>query len=203
MTQKFTKWLTQSQEKLIESPVMNIVKRKCINSKDPHKKHDFYVLESNDWCNIIPVTASGKIVLIEQYRIGIDETTLEIPGGIVDSNDTDLEKTALRELEEETGYCPTAGAKTTYLGWGHPNPAIQNNKCHSFIVGPVEKTKTPQLDPGEIIETVEVTIEELPTLLKDKKISHSLIQNAFLGLVLKSSDFSLLLKEKLNEFKGS
>jgi ADP-ribose pyrophosphatase len=50
--------------------------------------HDFYILESTDWVNVIPVTSRGEVVLIRQYRHGTREVTLEIPGGIVEHGDT-------------------------------------------------------------------------------------------------------------------
>jgi ADP-ribose pyrophosphatase len=47
-------------------------------------EHDFYIIESGDWINIIPLTADHRVVMIRQYRLGSKEVTLEIPGGLVD-----------------------------------------------------------------------------------------------------------------------
>ena len=66
------------------------------------KEHEFYIFESKEWVNIIPVTKDKEVVLIRQYRHGIGEVVLEIPGGIVEENDTTL-GAAIRELKEETG----------------------------------------------------------------------------------------------------
>ena len=44
-------------------------------------EHNFYCIEAVDWINIIPLTAEGEVVMIEQYRHGTDDITLEIPGG--------------------------------------------------------------------------------------------------------------------------
>jgi len=87
------------------------------------KDHDFFVLESPPWVNIIPVTSDDNVVMIAQYRHGIRSVTLEIPGGLVEDGDT-LEGAARRELQEETGY---DGNDLISLGSVHPNPAIQNN----------------------------------------------------------------------------
>ena len=65
--------------------------------------HDFYILGSADWVNVIPITHLNKVVLIRQFRHGIREVTLEIPGGIIEKDEF-AEETARRELHEETGY---------------------------------------------------------------------------------------------------
>ncbi len=60
-------------------------------------EHDFYIIESNDWVNVIPITTDYQVVLVRQYRHGSKEVTLEIPGGLLDEGDTPLEA-AKREL---------------------------------------------------------------------------------------------------------
>jgi 8-oxo-dGTP pyrophosphatase MutT (NUDIX family) len=64
----------------------------------------FYVIESADWVNIIPVTAQEEVVFVRQFRHGIEEVTLEIPGGMVDPEDPSPEVAARREMVEECGY---------------------------------------------------------------------------------------------------
>lgn len=58
-------------------------------SADPRtgREHDFYVLEAPDWINVVPLTADNEVVMIEQYRHGTEEVTLEIPGGMVDAGE--------------------------------------------------------------------------------------------------------------------
>src|SRR5699024_11852650 len=52
---------------------------------------------------IIPVTPDGKIIFVKQYRKPMDKTLLEIPAGKIETNEA-KEITAIRELEEETGF---------------------------------------------------------------------------------------------------
>ena len=56
---------------------------------------------------LVPVTDAGELVLVEQYRIPVQNRVLELPAGLVgDTGDPeeDLKTAANRELLEETGY---------------------------------------------------------------------------------------------------
>jgi len=134
----------------------------------------FYVIDTNDWVNIIPITEDGYVVMIKQYRHGSKNITLEIPGGLVD--DESPEKAALRELLEETGY---QGDGVTYLGATNPNPAIFNNLCHTFLVKNVKKVSDINLDDNEDIEVVLKPLSEVSRLIADGSINHALVIIAF------------------------
>ena len=82
-------------------------------------EHDFYIIESRDWVNVIPITPDQRVVMIRQYRHGSREVTLEIPGGLTDAGDTS-EEAASRELMEETGYLSEEWVK---IGVGDPSLA--------------------------------------------------------------------------------
>src|SRR5262249_34587526 len=63
----------------------------------------YVVLECPDWVNVIALTDDRQVVLIRQYRHGVDRVVLEIPSGIVERDEEPL-AAAQRELAEETGY---------------------------------------------------------------------------------------------------
>src|ERR1043165_2759320 len=67
------------------------------------KEHDFFVLDSVDWVNVIAITPQTELVMVEQFRHGTDTVELEIPGGMMDKHETNPVTTALRGLREETG----------------------------------------------------------------------------------------------------
>jgi len=139
------------------------------------QSHDFYVLESQDWVNVIPLTPAGEVVLIRQYRHGIRENTLEIPGGLVENGDTP-EAAASRELAEETGY---KEGEMEYLGFVYPNPAILNNRCHTFLARDVFLNGTQEQDEKEDIEVLLRPLSEVPQLIKENRITHALVLAAF------------------------
>lgn len=137
--------------------------------------NDFFILESADWVNVIPVTPDNRVVLIEQYRHGIRDVTLEIPGGLIEAHDTP-ESAASRELREETGFREESMAP---LGWVSPNPAIQNNRCYTFLARDVVPEGVQMLDEKEDIEVVLYPLAEIPGLIRRGTIRHALVIAAF------------------------
>ncbi|MEK6580437.1 MAG: NUDIX hydrolase [Bdellovibrionota bacterium] len=194
-------WKTQSERSILKSPVMEVVLRKCKSSEDD-RPHDFYVIKSSDWCQIIPITKNGEVIMVKQYRVGISENTLEFPGGVADLKDGEILNTAIREMTEETGYAPVHGATTVSLGSCFPNPAILNNRIHYFAVGPVEKVSDQNLDHGEMIEVVRFPIDEIAARVKNGEISHALTLSALFYLGQTNPNGSPLWVRELERFSG-
>ena len=139
------------------------------------KTHRFFILESSSWVNVIPLTPQQEVVMVRQYRHGTQEVTLEIPGGLVEEWDTP-EDAARRELLEETGYY---ASQTDFLGMVHPNPAIQNNRCYTYLAKDVVPAGKQNLDEKEDIDVLLYPVEDVPRLIRDGKITHSLVLAAF------------------------
>ncbi len=140
----------------------------------------YQVLRIPDWANVVALTPTDDVVLVAQYRHGIDRVTLEIPGGVLEPGEEAAAGVA-RELAEETGY---TGDPPVLLGSVHPNPAIQDNACTTWLITGAERTAEPQPDEGEDIEVVTVPRREIPALLRQGRITHSLVVAAFHWLEL-------------------
>ena len=145
-----------------------------------NKTHEFYILESEDWVNVIPITQQKDVVMIRQYRHGTGKVTLEIPGGIVESDDTP-EEAASRELLEETGY---RGSKMIPLGFVYPNPAFLNNRCYTYLASNAFLSGEQEQDEKEDIEVLLRPLDEIPRLIREGEISHSLVLDAFYRLFM-------------------
>jgi ADP-ribose pyrophosphatase len=136
------------------------------------KEHDFFVLESVNWVNIIALTSDQKLVMVEQYRFGSNTVELEIPGGMMDPDETDPGATAVRELREETGY---EGENPRILGRIHANPAILNNVCYTILIENCRLKHEVDFDQGEDLATRLLPVAEVTKLVAEEKIGHSLV----------------------------
>ena len=136
------------------------------------KEHDYYVLESVNWVNVIALTPDQQLVMIEQYRHGSDTVELEIPGGMMDPGETDPVATAVRELREETGY---EGENARVLGKIWSNPAILNNRTFTILIENCRLKHSVDWDCGEDLATRLVPVSEIPKLVADEKIGHSIV----------------------------
>lgn len=167
-------WKLLESEEIADCRVFRV--RKDISQNlSTSKTATFFVSENPDWINVIAITANREVVLIEQFRHGTQETTLEIPGGMIDSGETP-DAAAKRELLEETGY---RSGSIEAIGRSRPNPAIQDNWVYHFLATDCKKAGKTNFDDHESIITKLVPIEEVPGLIKDGEITHSLVLAAF------------------------
>lgn len=132
------------------------------------------VLESVDWINVVALTPDRRSVMVEQYRFGISDCTIETPGGMVDAGETPL-AAAKRELMEETGY---TSDQWQYLGAVEPNPAFHPHLCHHFLAENCVLTHEPQFGSGEEIQISLLSLEELQSAMRKQTLRHVLALSA-------------------------
>jgi ADP-ribose pyrophosphatase len=160
-----------------EGPSFRVFSIRTDRSVSPRtgKEHDFYIIESQDWVNVIPLTSDQQVVMIRQYRHGAMRVTLEIPGGLIDAGDSPAEA-ASRELREETGY---EGERLSLLGRVNPNPALFGNRCYTFLAENVTQVSLPTPDQTEDIEVVLLPLADIPRLIREGQIDHAIVIQAF------------------------
>jgi len=160
---------------LATTPVIKVL---GVRYRHPVRKTDkeFTVIAAPAWVNVLALTPAGHLVLVRQFRFGIDDFSLEIPGGMIDAGE-DPVAAGLRELREETGF---AGTGARLLGTVHPNPAIQNNCCHLILVENAEPRTASAWDADEEIEVSTAPVDEVLAWARSGRITHSLVLNALL-----------------------
>lgn len=133
------------------------------------EEHDFVVLESTDWVAVVALTEEGRLVLVRQFRHGLREVTLELPGGLVDAGMTP-EQAARAELRQETGY---GGGEWSELGRLAPLPAVLTNHMHVFLARGVRLQGDPEPDPAEDIAIELVRVEDARRMVARGEIVHA------------------------------
>jgi 8-oxo-dGTP pyrophosphatase MutT (NUDIX family) len=138
-------------------------------------ERSFFRIDAPDWINVIPLDERDRVLFVRQYRFGIEDWTLEIPGGMCDPAESPADAAA-RELREETGH---RAGRIEELGWVHPNPALQGNRCFSYLARDLVRVGDPEPDADEDFELVWVPLDRVGDLVSRGSITHALVVTAF------------------------
>mgnify|MGYP006268809881 CR=1 FL=1 len=116
---------------------------------------DYFVYPRPDIVLILAITENKEIILVRQYRHGVEKILLELPGGTFNPAEETGELAAQRELEEETGYIADRLMPLTTF---YDNPVKDTNKIHVFIAENAQALGKQNLDITEDIEIILVPI---------------------------------------------
>jgi ADP-ribose pyrophosphatase len=110
---------------------------------------------------ILPILDDGRVCLIRNYRVAVDQTLIELPAGTLEPGEAPS-TTAARELEEETGYRAT---QVRELCEFFMSPGILSERMVLFLATGLTPGPT-RLEGGELIEPCVVPWEEAMALVE-------------------------------------
>lgn len=145
------KWTVLSEHDVSPSPWFPVLKHK-VKLANGNIVDDYYFSPLGDVVQVLPVTKNNEVVLVKQYKHGMGEILLELPGGMQQKN-TSVIQSALNELEEETGIKTTAD-KLISLGKIANNPTKLKQVTYGFILFDAEFNAVQKLDATEDIQVI-------------------------------------------------
>jgi ADP-ribose pyrophosphatase len=123
---------------------------------------------------VAPVTRDGKIILIRQERIPIQQAIWVMPSGQIDDHDGGEDKikdTALREVREETGYELAPNGELISLGYFFSSPGFTDERGYFFLARPVQPcAEGPEQEGESILDCRGFTSEEIRRMIADNEI---------------------------------
>ena len=162
-------WKKLSSTYLHKGPWATLRSDRC-EMPNGHIVEDYYVLEYSNWVNAVAITEDNKILMVQQYRHAAEIVSLELPGGVIDGDETP-EQALRRELLEETGY---QFGDFEFLCMTYANPSTANNQTRCYLARGGKKVQGQVLDEQEEIIVAPHTLEEVKDLLLANKIAQAL-----------------------------
>lgn len=143
----------------------------------------YYVLEFPNWCNVVAFNTNNEILMVRQYRHALGKTTIELPGGVIDKNETPAQA-AVRETLEETGYNITT---PQLLYSTSPNPATNNNTAYFFVADVLDNTHAVNFDAFEDLEVLFIPYQKVVAMIYSSAIIHGVQVGAIFAALHKKN----------------
>ncbi len=137
-------------------------------------KADFYLKQENPVIAILALTKDKQVILAKQFRPGPNEILAELPGGGIEEGEKP-EKSAARELLEETGY----QGKIEFVTQSY-DCAYSTQRRYCFVATDCVKIGKPKNEANEMTEVVLASLEEFRELLRSGKLTD--VEVGYLGL---------------------
>ncbi len=138
------------------------------------------VVEHVDCVAIIAIDAEDNVLLVRQFRQPAGKALLEIPAGGIEPGE-EPEDSALRELEEETGY---RAAKLERIGGFYSSPGFCTEFLHLFLATELSQGQTGAPE-DEIMEVVRLPLREAAELIASGEICDAKSIAGFFALFLR------------------
>jgi len=117
---------------------------------------------------VILAEHEGKVILVEQPRVPLGKRSLELPAGLVGDQDPDatVESTAIKELEEETGF---TAEHVERLGEFYASPGMVSEGFTLVRATALRRVGEGGGDENEDIDVHFVARTEIPAFIDEKR----------------------------------
>jgi ADP-ribose pyrophosphatase len=160
-------WKVLEQRELLSAPPWLSVYRERVQLPSERIIDDFYRVVLPDFAVVLPVTATGEILMVRGYKHGLGRATLTVPAGLMNPGEAPLDA-ARRELLEETGY---EAAEWKPLGTFIVDGNRQCGTMHLFLARNARATRPPQHDDTEVLYTELMQREQVLEALRAGEIA--------------------------------
>lgn len=143
----------------------------------------YHSLAQADYVTVLAVAADGRIPLVRQYRPALDETILELPGGLLEADETPV-VCAARELSEEAGF--RSPVQPHLLGELAPDSGRLENRLWAFFVAEAELV--PGWQPEDGVERIMTDRAGLLAAIAEGRFVHAL-HIGIVGLAMSAGVF--------------
>ena len=167
-------WKTISSERHFANRNLEVVTDRVQTPARPDAR-SWTIVHRKPAVVIAPMRGDGKIILIRQERIPIEQAIWEMPSGQIDDHNADEDKikdTALREVREETGYELGQNGELISLGYFFSSPGFTDERGYFFLARPVQPCAGgPDREEGEsILDCRGFNSEEIRGMIADNDI---------------------------------
>ncbi len=177
-------WKVLATRVLVDRPWLRVHEERL---RLPHGAiiEDYHVIEHVPWSTVVCLAENGQLILVRQFRRGIEGTSLELPAGMLEAGESALDA-AKRELREETGY---ESDDWTSLGAVSPDPPRTKPNAHLFFARGAQRTAATKLDRTEA--QIEVQLCDVKEALA-KAASGAMVHGVQLGALFIARERGLL-----------
>ncbi|MFB6140061.1 MAG: NUDIX hydrolase [Halosimplex sp.] len=128
---------------------------------------EFDYLAEGESVVVLPFTADGEVVVIEEWRQAVGRVNRALPAGSIEADDADPEDCVARELEEETGYLP---GEVDHLTTVEPANGFSDAVFHYFVARDCEPAGEQDLDYNEDIRCETTTFDALVDAAREDEL---------------------------------
>ena len=167
--QNMKMWRQLGSKKLVQDRWLSLRADSC-ELPNGHIVDPYYVIEDAEWVHVFAQDCEDRVLIVRQYRYAANAECAELPGGVVEPDETSL-TAARRELQEETGFIADEWIK---VGKVFANPARQTNAIHIYLASGLSAQNDQQLDESEAITFEFASVNDIKTMIEKGEFSQSL-----------------------------